>query len=450
MQIRTAINKDYPNLEWLTEQREVSLDRWFDHAADSIRRGRSDADARRILDNLIARFDDGHLLLRWPEEEPVRVQNVQSEATPTFPPTLASFCAVLGYDAGQVTAGTAASLPGYHAFDSGEPFRTGIINVNYRKVGVVRIGLFSPLGYPHLCERAVLAARIAINKPCDAVCRDRVLTKAYALMTYGLMTTIERLREAGTQVLLVDLTRNSGGSEWAEAAARIISPVPLHSAPIGVIRGKTWVNRWRDIATTLRNEAKESSLMDRPTLANFARRADAIADGLEPCFGATCSRLAQAGYASGLLPEWSAGQFRGKKWAQEVFNVAQFPYRDSVWRGPVIVLVDSKTWSAAEEFAALLRDNNAAIVLGIRTGGAGCGHLYGNDPIILLHSRAILEIPNCARFRRDGSNEVGGIVPDEPTGARWDDGAAYAGRLTAARLPQAIARAEALTLDNDQ
>lgn len=45
-QLRTAIDERYPNRDWLTGQREVSLDRWFDRAGDAIRRSRDDADAR--------------------------------------------------------------------------------------------------------------------------------------------------------------------------------------------------------------------------------------------------------------------------------------------------------------------------------------------------------------------------------------------------------------------
>lgn len=106
------------------------------------------------------------------------------------------------------------------------------------------------------------------------------------------------------------------------------------------------------------------------------------------------------------------------------------------------MLVDNETWSAAEQFAAVLRDNDAAIVMGTRTGGAGSGHLYGKSPITLSHSGATLELPNCVRFRKDGSNEVNGIVPDVATGMRWNDGPRFAGQLTAARLPDAIARAQ--------
>jgi hypothetical protein len=70
--------------------------------------------------------------------------------------------------------------------------------------------------------------------------------------------------------------------------------------------------------------------------------------------------------------------------------------------------------------------------------------MYGNQPIVLSHSKAKLSMPNCARLRSDGSNEVGGIIPDVPTGVRWNDGPRIAGRITFERLPEAIAKAKRL------
>jgi len=75
-------------------------------------------------------------------------------------------------------------------------------------------------------------------------------------------------------------------------------------------------------------------------------------------------------------------------------------------------LVDRETWSAAEYFAALLQDNQAATVVGELTGGAGCGYTDGGIPTKLKNSGARLKMPDCVRFRADGSNEVNGITPD--------------------------------------
>jgi C-terminal processing protease CtpA/Prc len=106
----------------------------------------------------------------------------------------------------------------------------------------------------------------------------------------------------------------------------------------------------------------------------------------------------------------------------------------------LIVLVDQETWSAAEEFAALLQDNRAATVMGARTGGAGCGYTYGGDPTTLKNSGVVLKLPDCVRFRSDGSNEVRGIIPDVPIALRADDGLQLKAKLVADRLPDAIAQ----------
>jgi hypothetical protein len=442
-QIQAAVDNNYPNRDWLTDEREVSLDRWFGRTADAIRASRSDVEARRELEKLIERFNDGHVVLNWPTPAAETMADPDQSASAQAP-SIASFCAARGYNARQVTAGTAAALPGYQILDAGGPFQAGLVPAASKTIGIVRIGVFSPQGYPVLCEQAVANLRVDVRKPCDASCDDRLLTEAYAIMTRGLMTTIERLRTAGAQMLMVDLTRNGGGTEWAEAAARIVSPISLRSAPLAVMRGDTWVHRWGDLAAKLRKEASRASSADRAILLDFSARAQATANRLKPCDGPTCARLVQTGFASGLLPALPSGQLDGRKWGVNVFSPAQFPYRDSVWKGPLIVLVDSETWSAAEQFTALLQDNGAAVVIGTRTGGAGCGHLDDNDPILLTHSKAKLELPNCVRVRKDGSNEVGGVVPDVSTGVRSNDGPSFAGHLTISRLPEAAERAKAL------
>jgi C-terminal processing protease CtpA/Prc len=75
-------------------------------------------------------------------------------------------------------------------------------------------------------------------------------------------------------------------------------------------------------------------------------------------------------------------------------------------------VVDRNTWSAAEYFAAILQDNHAAQIIGEVTGGAGCGYTDGGIPAKLKNSGAELKMPDCVRYRADGSNEVNGITPD--------------------------------------
>jgi C-terminal processing protease CtpA/Prc len=123
----------------------------------------------------------------------------------------------------------------------------------------------------------------------------------------------------------------------------------------------------------------------------------------------------------------------------------EYPYREGIWAGPLIVLMDSGTGSASEEFAAELQDNRAALIVGEPTAGAGCGHTDGGTPTRLKNSKAVLEVPDCARMRADGTNEVRGILPDVLVGWRKSDGQNLRAAALLPKLSEAIAQAQHLS-----
>lgn len=116
----------------------------------------------------------------------------------------------------------------------------------------------------------------------------------------------------------------------------------------------------------------------------------------------------------------------------------KYPYAEGVWRGPLIVLIDGDTVSSAEEFAAVLQDNHAALIIGTVSAGAGCGHTDGSEPIKLRHSGATLALPDCVYLRADGTNEVRGIVPDLVIGLRHFDSSKHRSADVVGRLPEAL------------
>jgi hypothetical protein len=79
--------------------------------------------------------------------------------------------------------------------------------------------------------------------------------------------------------------------------------------------------------------------------------------------------------------------------------------------------------------------------MGAPTVGAGCGHTNGGTPTTLKNSGGVLELPDCARIRTDGSNEVMGIQPDVLVGLRREDGPHRRALRVVKQLPEALALA---------
>jgi hypothetical protein len=417
---RDAMATKYANRDWLTKDRGFNLDRTFERGAERLKTAGSDAEVRALFDRLLLRIADGHLAIHWPAPKAgAAPAPASAPGSDNAAPRAADVCKAMGYDATRSAPGLAKRLPGYAALD-GDVLPSGIAPVGEDRIGVIRIGEFDPHMAPSLCADAIRALKLKPETPCGEQCQDEIFTSTYAGLTGLLEERVRALRARGANVLMIDLTGNGGGSEWAEAAARIVSPVPLTSARIGFVRGDHWVRHWQDLAAKLRDFAADAHGNERARLLGWAAEADSYRlQAADPCASSgACALVAKGPFATGLVGKSAAGELSGKAWSPYIFSIAQFPYHDSVWTGPLLVLVDDETWSAAEEFAALLQDNHAAVIVGTRTGGAGCGHTDGGTPVTLPNSKAVLELPDCVRFRADGRNEVDGVIPDVLTGLR--------------------------------
>jgi hypothetical protein len=273
---------------------------------------------------------------------------------------------------------------------------------------------------------------------------------AAAQMTRDFAAQLRAIAAAGASVLVVDIAGNGGGTEWAEAAARMLTPIRLRSERLGFVRGEHWIKDFADEELELQKavaDHRADMAFLAPLIAQLgARRKDAATPcSSEPFWhGAqpACTWLGEGFYGSGLLASADPAMLRGKPWASSVFSPMEFPYEEGVWRGPLIVLIDADVASAAAEFAAVLQDNRAASIMGAPSSG-GCGHTNGGTPTTLKNSGAILSVPDCARFRADGSNEARGIEPDVLVGFLKEGPHLRAARFLA-RLPDALARARTL------
>jgi len=152
----------------------------------------------------------------------------------------------------------------------------------------------------------------------------------------------------------------------------------------------------------------------------------------------SCMWLGEGFFATGPMAAADPLALRGKPWAADIFSPMEFQYTEGLWKGPLIVLVDGGSGPAAEEFAALLQDNRAALIMGEPTVGVGCGYTDGGTPTTLSRRGAILMVPDCVRVRADGSNETRGVVPDLLVGFHRTDGPRLRSEALLIKLPEAL------------
>ena len=124
--------------------------------------------------------------------------------------------------------------------------------------------------------------------------------------------------------------------------------------------------------------------------------------------------MVPAGYAGGFSAGQPAGAFANQHVAMQLSLPSGADDTWNAWSGPTFVLTDTKTYSSAEMFAAVVQDNRIGKTVGQKTGGDGCGFMVNTQPLVLKRSHLRVRMPNCTRLRRDGGNEVAGIKPDLP------------------------------------
>jgi hypothetical protein len=446
-QTRHVLLTKYANIEWAVNEREANLPPLFADIHTRLEKARSESDARTAFDRLARKIGDEHLEFVWPKEAANGAAGEPDR------------CAALGYDARTRGPLLAADAPGYQTLTKpqSDEFPAGTIIVGGAVVGVIKIGVFMPQGFPDLCRAALVALAIPADKPCDDACNDRVDSWVSDRLTTDLAAQLRAIEKAGASALIVDIAGNGGGTGWAEAVARMLTPIRLRSEEMRFVRGDHWAKAFADDETNLREFELGATGDERKLLQSLADEVEARRkEALTPCDATplwqgsqlSCAWLGEGFYGSGLLAAADPATLRGKPWAALLFSPMEFPYEVGVWRGPLIVLVDSNVGSAASEFAAVLQDNKAAVVMGAPSGG-GCGHTNGGTPTTLTYSKAVLKVPDCARFRADRSNEVMGIEPDVLVGFAPADGPHLMARRFLAKLPEVLDRARNLVSEPD-
>jgi hypothetical protein len=414
-QVLSEMSSHYANLEWAVEDRKMDLPHLRQDTEAKLRAATDESSARRVLEKFLTSFGDGHLEIQWPKP------SSPPKPVPSTPQTL---CDRMEYNARLRPGLDFSGLSEFSSLNTpeGELFPGGLLRLQNRTIiGIIRIGLFSEHAFPNICEQAARDLHIAENADCDQKCDDQLELATANLLTAALVRRVEALRAAGATTLLIDITHNGGGSNWVEAPPRALSSIPLRDSKMAFIKHEHWTKQLQDRLKDIQTDSKNRADSPIPLDAAASKLEKAIDASAQPCNTIavwdsgklTCSLLVKdLLFTSGIVAYTKPGSLDSLESRTILFHPSRYAYTENPKALPLYVVVDRNTWSAAEYFAAILQDNHAATVIGELTGGAGCGYTEGGIPAKLKNSGVQLKMPDCVRFRANGSNEVNGVTPD--------------------------------------
>lgn len=447
-QLKAEMASHYANLEWAVSERRMDLAALSAQTELALRSATADEGARRALQSFLAAFGDGHLEIRFP---PPPIAGALNSPNPAVAP--ATVCARQGYfyRAPRIRI-PFDRLPEFRRIDNGDAryFPLGILDLGGDvRVGVLRIASFEDNVFIDLCEQAATHLAISADSSCEARCADALERATSNLVTAALTRQIKAAEAQGIKAVVVDITHNGGGTNWVEAAARAFTPIALKAPRRGFARHPHHVQQLAEKIDALRRDVRTAQPAARPVLSAALGKLEAARRQAEqPCDRRPLWEGKQIGcsgvvteptlYATGVLDYARPGEVPTTSDCCTLFYPARYEFQEGVYRGKLFVLIDKETASAAEYFAALLKDNGAAELMGEATYGAGCGYTNGGIRTILKHSGARVLMPDCVRYRADGTNEVDGITPDYHVPWRSADSpfqrASKAARVIAGRM----------------
>jgi len=415
-QILDEMSSHYANLDAAIQDRRMDLPALRKRTEDAIHNAKTDDDAKREIERFLQAFGDGHVDVRWPSAETPKAPEATQKPK--------SLCERFGYDQVIRPGVNFGRLPEYRADDDADTkeFPGGILTLsNGRRAGIVRIGLFSAQTHPVLCQAVEAAWKRDAAEECDFGCEMDFERRVDDAATAALERRVASLRKEGATAIVIDLTRNGGGGNWVEPAARVLTPVALRSPRIGFLHHQHWVtsfeSRLKDIDHDLaqHDDAKLREAKNVFTRALEIAKTPCDHTGVwnDPPVAPKCPMVVpDLIYTTGSLAYAKPGSVNAD-WARgSVFSPSVYEYHEGANLLPLYVLVDQYTASASEYFVAMMKDNKAATIIGEATRGAGCGHTDGGVYATLKNSGGRLSLPDCARFRADGTNEISGIIPD--------------------------------------
>lgn len=425
-ELEDHVQHQYPNLSWAIETHAVDPPRLHRYTVAAIKRAQSDEEAEKAIRVFVRAFRDQHFTLDWSDrphhgslEEFVRGRPGRDDGATYacrffhFEESRKDFRLPFDEDP------RFARLPGP------DDFPAGILTIGDRRLGIVRIATFRTYRYSSACRRTWPEIRRHLSGPCDESCQTQLVMKTAERVLQELADRARQMQLAQVDTLILDVTGNGGGQPWSSLAAEMFVSKPLPFQRVRFSRSRGNAEPFRASIQRIRADLRFPDLdpASRDILEqSLARARSLLAETRLPCEPGDiwdsgskpgCTNLTGTEYWMGGLLSTSPDRVPAK-WRSE-YDLAYpriYPAETGLYNGPLAVLVDRGTGSAAELLAGELQDWAGTPVIGEPTAGAGGGWLNGDKPLVLHNTHLRVHIPDHATYRRDGSNANAGVMPD--------------------------------------
>jgi hypothetical protein len=423
-QLRHYLGKLYANLDWSATRGGVDMRELHARTFHELVYARSEKQAEGILRGFVGQFRDPHMAL-LPASAPPLDPPPSTELLSRFTPPEKACSAMSFKDEAGDFSFDLYWARGYRRLPGSNSFPAAVLDTQGQRFGLLRIGSFATNDYRGACLREWPRFSQGLPGSCEEECQRDFQISVSGRLLRELAWQVRQLRQAGAGALLIDVTGNGGGHGWYRRAAEILSPGPVRPFRSALVKGsyasESLQYRRQVISNYLathRVTPAERAVFDEA----FCRLDDLIAEAEQPCGAGPiwtgepwklgCSRLT-------IRPLFGTGLFEEDPGLDLPFGIAQVLYADhayprlpSAWSGPVIVLVDEGTASAAELFAATLKFSAGAVLIGRHTASGGAGWQLGRTSWTLRRTGMQLYLPDSAEYWPDGSNAREGLEPD--------------------------------------
>ena len=421
--LKQELTKGYANLKFAYDKEGIDLSYLNASTIVKLQNAKTKEDAQKIIIAFIKTFNDGHLKAKIFKTKQIikdsdNTINTSKETNKTTLVTLKQ----MGFQ--KIKSKNRIlydSIKTYTAIKTSNlnPFKTAIIKSPKGNIGILKIESFGYWKYWNVAFNILNSNKSELQNN-----ESKLMQAIDNQLTTYLIEIINSMKREKISSLIIDVSSNGGGTEWCEEVARLFTAKDLKGIQSFFVKHNLWKSILENHIALINEDLKNPKL--NPSLKLKLQNFKALVNGLLVEFqnnyslnaiwkknDLTSLNLLHHPYASELPFEIMKDTQFPLLNSKFILNTSRYiPFKTGLYNGPLFIVQDRYSGSATEQFSSLLQLNNVAKIIGEKSYGAGCGYNNGGIEIKLHHIELSVKMPDCVRLRKDGKNEIFGIIPD--------------------------------------